>query len=49
MFRLSPDFSLLSCSSTNTQTITVNGVSVRANTLTISNTGLSYTSNGPTQ
>lgn len=37
------------CSSTNTQTWTVGGYQVRQNTLTIANTGLTYTNNGPTQ
>lgn len=37
------------CSSTNTQTIGVGGYQVRTNSLTIANTGLTYTSQGPTQ
>jgi hypothetical protein len=40
---------LTACSSTNTQTLSVAGYSVRTNSLTIANTGLTYTSQGPTQ
>jgi hypothetical protein len=40
---------LPACSSTNTQTISIAGYQVRTNSLTIANTGLTYTSQGPTQ
>jgi len=40
---------LPTCSSTNTQTISIAGYQVRTNSLTIANTGLTYTSQGPTQ
>jgi hypothetical protein len=39
----------LTCSGTFTQTLKVAGYSVRTNTLTFSNSGVSYTSDGPTQ
>ena len=37
------------CSSTNSQAISIAGYPVRTNSLTIANTGLTYTSQGPTQ
>ena len=37
------------CSSTNTQTLSIAGYTVRTNSLTIANTGLTYTSEGPTK
>lgn len=37
------------CSSTHTQAISVGGFQVRQNSLTITNTGLTFTNNGPTQ
>jgi hypothetical protein len=37
------------CSSTNTQTLSIAGYQVRTNSLTIANTGLTYTSEGPTK
>lgn len=37
------------CSSTNSQVLKVAGYTVRTNSLTITNTGLTYTSQGPTQ
>jgi len=37
------------CSSTHTQTLKIAGYTVRTNSVTISNTGLTYTSQGPTQ
>lgn len=40
---------LPTCSTTTTQTWKVAGYSVRSNSLTIANTGLTYTSQGPTQ
>ncbi|MFB3812465.1 MAG: hypothetical protein ACE14L_00005, partial [Terriglobales bacterium] len=40
---------LPTCSSTNTQTIRVAGYLVRTNQLTIANTGLTYTNQGPNQ
>lgn len=39
----------LTCSQTSTQTLRVGGYSVRTNTLTWTSTGVTYTSNGPTQ
>jgi hypothetical protein len=39
----------LPCSITSTQTISVGGFQVRNNTLTFTSTGVTYTSNGPTQ
>jgi len=43
------DSPLPPCSSTNTQTLKVGGYLVRTNSLTNSNTGLTYSSQGPTQ
>jgi hypothetical protein len=40
---------LPACTSTNTQTWKVGGYLVRTNSLTIANTGLTYTNQGPTQ
>jgi hypothetical protein len=40
---------LPTCASTNTQTWKVGGYTVRTNSLTIANTGLTYTNQGPTQ
>jgi hypothetical protein len=37
------------CSSTNTQTLSIAGYQVRTNSLTIANTGLTYTSEGATK